>query len=127
MESSIQSLSSDAFNINVDLWTAQAPSQRGPSGGFGTTEPGGYAVSYMINEDNMYFHIMYRRRECECVTKVNANCKGETQKSDQVKVCSAANFAGAVEKALLEMSVLCTKKAQPNRSAAERTLDWTSM
>jgi hypothetical protein len=43
------------------------PTQRGPSGGFGTSQEGGYAISYLINEDNIYFHVCYRKKEGVCV------------------------------------------------------------
>ncbi len=49
-----------AFRMPVKLWSSQAPTQRGPSGGFGALTEGGYGVSYLINEDNMYLHVCYR-------------------------------------------------------------------
>ncbi len=49
-----------AFRRPAKLWTSQAPTQRGPSGGFGAVTEGGYGVSYLINEDNMYLHVCYR-------------------------------------------------------------------
>lgn len=39
----------------------------------------------------------------------------------------AQAFGAAVEQALLDMTVLCTKKAQIARNNSLETLDWTHM
>ena len=52
-----------AEQIPVMIESSQAPAQRGPSGGFGTSQAGGFAVSYSIREDNMYLHVCHRRPE----------------------------------------------------------------
>lgn len=110
-----------AFKMPVTLQTSQAPTQRGPSGGFGAVEEGGYTVSYLINEDNMYLHVCHRRKhDAERGEYVDAAADGD-------KDSAAQCYGKAVERALLDMSVLCTKKAQIAMSHSEKTLDWTDM
>eukprot|EP00277_Geminigera_cryophila_P010309 CAMPEP_0179409452 /NCGR_PEP_ID=MMETSP0799-20121207/2710_1 /TAXON_ID=46947 /ORGANISM="Geminigera cryophila, Strain CCMP2564" /LENGTH=765 /DNA_ID=CAMNT_0021181133 /DNA_START=101 /DNA_END=2395 /DNA_ORIENTATION=+ len=55
------------------LLSSHAPAQRGPSGGFGTSQEGGYAVSYLINEDNIYLHVCYRKKEGHDWAKVSSD------------------------------------------------------
>ncbi|EKX36283.1 hypothetical protein GUITHDRAFT_165783 [Guillardia theta CCMP2712] len=108
-------LEDEAFTLPVKLWTSQAPAQRGPSGGFGPVAEDGYAVSYLVNEDNIYFHVCYRRGESSAVEEL-----------EEESPASSQAFAAAIEKALLEMSVLCTKKAQTAQTNSVSTLDWTN-
>jgi len=95
------------------LESSQAPAQRGPSGGFGSAQAGGFAVSYSIREDNMYLHICHRRphsSEPEPAARGGGR-GGPGGATGEVVEGAAGKLARGIEKALLEMSVLCTKRA----------------
>mmetsp|Transcript_36433 Transcript_36433/g.89733 ORF Transcript_36433/g.89733 Transcript_36433/m.89733 type:complete len:726 (-) Transcript_36433:821-2998(-) len=102
-------LDAPAFHLPCRVSAAHAPAQRGPSGGFAGAEAGGYGISYLINEDNMYLHICHRRAQ------------------DESTGPGAHAFGIALEQALLDMTVLCTNKAQIARINSLETLDWTHM
>ena len=68
-------------------------------------------MSYLINEDNIYFHVCYRKKEEKSAEKSGEEKEKEKEKRGASSV-GARELSLAIEKALLEMSVLCTKKAQ---------------
>ncbi len=68
-------------------------------------------MSYLINEDNIYFHVCYRKKEEKSAEKSGEDKEKEKEIRGAASV-GARELSLAIEKALLEMSVLCTKKAQ---------------
>lgn len=88
-----EALEAPAFHMRWGMSADSCPVQRGPSGGFAGHGDVGYGVSYHIKDENMYLHVCYRRSEEE---------RGPGSKA----------FSLAVEQALLDMSILCTKTAQ---------------
>lgn len=72
-------------------------------------------MSYLINEDNIYFHVCHRKKgKHESVEEGDEGGaeRGVSSVSDAREGAGAQVLAKAIEKALLEMTVLCTKKAQ---------------
>mmetsp|Transcript_28933 Transcript_28933/g.66951 ORF Transcript_28933/g.66951 Transcript_28933/m.66951 type:complete len:748 (+) Transcript_28933:57-2300(+) len=100
----IPMFSDPAFNSTCQLYTAQAPVQRGPGGGLGlpNLNDGVYAVSYLVKDDNLYFHIT-----CRTVPGVS----------------NAVSLGQAIDQALLDMQALCNQHARLSRCFSERALD----
>lgn len=72
-------------------------------------------MSYLINEDNIYFHVCHRKKgKHESVEECDEGGaeRGASSVSEAPEGAGAQVLAKAIEKALLEMTVLCTKKAQ---------------
>ena len=105
-----EALDAPAFHMKWGMSADSCPVQRGPSGGFGGHCDGGYGVSYHINEENIYFHVCHRTG-------------GLTDRKQGISDA----FCVAVEQALLDMSILCTKTAQIAQNNSLETLDWTNM
>ena len=75
-------------------------------------------MSYLINEDNIYFHVCHRKNEGHDWSKV-ADDESASSLPEGGGGGVSRELSLAVEKALLEMSVLCTKKAQVQEEEEE--------
>ena len=94
----------------IMVLSAHAPAQRGPSGGFGIAQEGGYGISYLINEDNIYLHICYRKRDGHDWTKVlgdNVSDRGAALPDGRG---GARTLALAIEKVRLRPTRGCLAK-----------------
>lgn len=103
-----EALDAPAFNMKWGMSADSCPVQRGPSGGFGGHCDGGYGISYHVSAEKMYLHVCYRYGGDE-------------------RAPGSQAFSVAVEQALLDMSILCTKTAQIAQKNSVETLDWTNM
>lgn len=90
-----------AWKLDFRLSTSQTPVQRGPGGGFGPVCAEGYGLSYIVKEENLFFHISSWRGHSTDTSK----------------------FAQAIEQALLDVQTLCTRKARMARNNSEKALN----
>jgi carnitine O-palmitoyltransferase 1, liver isoform len=78
-----------AYNMPWKLSTSQTAVRMGPGGGFGPTVPDGYGISYMPQEQELFFHIT-SMHSCD-----------ET---------SSSSYADRLQRALLDMQDLCVEQ-----------------
>ena len=92
------------------MLSGHAPAQRGPSGGFGIAQEGGYGISYLINEDNIYLHICYRKKDGHDWAKVLGDSVSDRGAAMPDGGGGARTLALAIEKVRVRPSRGCLTK-----------------